>query len=65
MNELFDFLLDEDTIKTTLKKIWDKIYDPTYVNDKLLHSLLKTANDVEDLLDFLYEKTRNSLNELE
>ena len=65
MNELLDFLFDEDTLKTTLKKIWDKIYDPIFVNEKLINNLLKTANDVEDLLDFLYDKTRNSLNELE
>ena len=52
MNELFDFLFDEDTLKTTLKKTWDTIYNPTFVNEKLINNLLKTANDVEDLLDF-------------
>ena len=63
MNELFEFLFDEDTLNNTLKNIWITVYDPTYVEEKIIGGLLKTANDVEDLLDFLYEKERNTLNE--
>ena len=65
MNELFEFLLDEDTLNTTLKNIWITIYDPNYVEETIIGGLLKTANDVEDLLDFLYEKAKNTLNEEE
>jgi hypothetical protein len=63
MNELFEFLFDEDTLNNTLKNIWITVYDPTYVEEKIIGGLLKTANDVEDLLDFLYEKARNNLND--
>ena len=65
MNELFEFLFDEDTLNNTLKNIWITVYDPTYVEEKIIGGLLKTANDVEDLLDFLYEKARNTLNDEE
>ena len=65
MNELFEFLFDEDTLNNTLKNIWITVYDPTYVEEKIIGGLLKTANDVEDLLDFLYEKARNTINDEE
>ena len=65
MNELFEFLLDEEILKTKLREVWIKIYDPNYVDEKLIGGLLKTADDVEDLLGFLYQKARNALNEKE
>ena len=65
MNELFEFLLDEEILKTKLREVWIKIYDPNYVDEKIIGGLLKTADDVEDLLGFLYQKARNALNEKE
>ena len=59
MNQLLEFIFDEDTLKGNLRNIWNKIYDPNYVNEVIINGLLKTGSEIEDLMDYLYERTGN------
>ena len=37
----------------------NKIWEPNYVNEVIINGLLKTGNEIEDLMDSLYKKTGN------
>ena len=60
MNELFTYLFDEDVLKNKLREKWIKLYDFNFVDNEIIGGLLKTKNNINDLLTFIYNKATAS-----
>ena len=53
MNEFLTFIFDEDVLKNKLREPWIKIYDFNYIDETIINGLLKTKNNIQDLIDFI------------
>jgi hypothetical protein len=58
MNEFLTFIFDEDVLKNKLREPWIKIYDFNYIDETIINGLLKTKNNIQDLIDFILNKAK-------
>ena len=58
MNEFLTFIFDEDVLKNKLREPWIKIYDFNYIDETIINGLLKTKNNIQDLIEFILNKAK-------